>query len=248
MNLRKFIRAWFYKKELKNALRYVGLRVYGTIDELIDRLRFEAKWSLYDFLDFKTDEELKDICQYYDLVVGGRKRDRIERIYEFVTSDWKSHEWKMERTIQESGEEIEPYQTKRHKVFIAYRRDTGLDFAKHLKSGLEREHISAFLDIVDIPKEFKGKQTWIETRNESIKKSEKFLLIVTHGVESSKELIKEIQIAWNNNKPFLVCRYHTLNAQITIDLEREKMDLGDFQQIIFESKEDLLRKALTSLR
>jgi len=248
MNLRKFIRAWFYKEELKDALYYVGLRVGGTMDELIDRLRFEAKWSLYDFLGFKKDEELKEMCQSYDLTVGGRKKDHIKRIYDFVTSDWKGHEWKMERIIQEPGEEIEPYRIKRHEVFIAYRRDTGLDFAKHLKSGLEREHISAFLDIADIPKEFKGKQTWIKTRNESIKKSEKFLLIVTHGVESSKELKKEIQIARNNNKAFLVYRHHTLDSQITINLEREKMDLGDFQQISFDSKEDLLRKVLTALR
>ena len=150
--------------------------------------------------------------------------------------------------IRESGLETEQYRIKRYKVFIAYRRDTGLDFAEHLRSGLERERISAFLDLVDIPKEFKGKQTWIKTRNDAIKKSEKFLLIVTHGVETSRELIKEIQIARDSDRTFLVYRYHTLNPQITIKLENEIMDLGDFQQIGFDSKEDLLRKVLTALR
>lgn len=248
MNFRNFIRGWFYKKTLKDALYSVGLRVSGTMDELIDRLRFEAHWSLYDFLDFMSDDDLKEVCRYYDLTVGGRKKDRIKRIYEFVTNDWKDHDWKSERMIQKSGKGTEPYWARRHEVFIAYRRDTGLDFAKHLKRGLERGNISAFLDIVDIPREFKGKQTWIRTRNESIKKSEIFLLIATNGIETAKELKKEIQIARDHNKTFLVYRYYALNPEITIVLERERMNLGEFQQISFESKEDLLRKVLSALR
>lgn len=248
MNFRKFIRAWFYKWDLKEALHSVGLKVSGTVDELIDRLRFEAKWSLYDFLGWMYDSDLKEICRNYDLIIGGRKEDRIERIYKFITSDWKNHEWKIERMIQQSGEEIAPHWTKAYEVFIAYRRDTGLDFAKHLKSGLESEKIAAFLDVVDIPKEFKGKQTWVKTRNESIKRSKKFLLIVTNGIENSKELKKEMRIARDHNKTFSVYRYHTLGPRISIDLETEKMNLGDFQQISFESKEDLLRKVLTALR
>jgi len=246
MNFRKFIRTWFYKKELKDALYSVDLKVSGTVDELIDRLRFEAKWSLHDFLDFMNNEDLKEVCRYHDLIVGGRKEDRMKRIYEFVTADWKKHDWEREEMIQESGEVTEPYWARCYEVFIAYRRDTGLDFAKHLKSGLERENISVFLDIIDIPKEFKGKQTWMETRNKSIKKSKKFLLIMTNGIETSRELKKEIQIARDNNKTFLVYRYHTLSPQITIVLERERMNLNDFQQISFDGKEDLLRKVLSA--
>lgn len=248
MNLRKFIRVWFDKQALKEALHSIDLTVSGTIDELIDRLRFEAYWSLYDFLDFMNDEELKEVCRWYDITVGGRKEDRMKRIYEFVTGDWKDHDWKMEQMAQKSGEGRAPYWAKSYAVFIAYRKDTGLDFARHLKSGLEREHISAFLDIIDIPKEFKGKQTWIRTRNESIKKSKKFLLIATNGIETSRELKKEIQIARDNNKTFLVYRHYTLGSQITISLEKEKMNLGDFQQVSFDSKEDLLRNVLAALR
>ena len=248
MNFRKFIRGWFYKETLKDALYSVDLRVSGTVDELIDRLRFEAHWSLYDFLGFLNDVDLKEICRYYNLTVSGRKKDRIKRIYEYVTSDWKNHDWNRELMIQKAGKGTEPYWARRYEVFIAYRRDTGLDFARHLKSGLERERISAFLDVADIPKEFKGKQTWIKTRNESIKKSEKFLLMATQGIETSHELKKEMQIARDSNKIFLVFRHQTLNPQMTINLETEKMNLGDFQQISFESKEDLLRKVLTALR
>lgn len=248
MNLRKFLRAWLYKKDLKDALYYVGLKVSGTVDELIDRLRFEAKWSLYNFLGFMNDADLKEICRCYDLPVGGRKRDRMKRIYEFVTSDWRDHDWKIERLIEKSEEGTAPYWAKGYELFIAYRRDTGLDFAKHLKNGLEREQMSAFLDVIDIPKEIKGKQTWIKTRNEAIKKSKRFLLIMTHGIETSRELKKEIQIARDNNKPFLVYRHHILNPQIVIVLEREKIEIGEFQQISFESKEDLLRKVLKALR
>lgn len=162
MNFRKFIRSWFYKQSLKDALYSVGLRVSGTFDELIDRLLFEAGWSLYDFLDYLNDEDLKEVCRSYEIAVGNRKRDRLKRIYEFVTSDWKSHDWKVERIAQKSGKRIDHYWAKSYEVFIAYRRDTGLDFARHLKRGLEREGISAFLDIIDIPSEFRGKQTWIK--------------------------------------------------------------------------------------
>jgi len=248
MNLRRFIRKWFCKNDLKAALSYKGLRLSGTIDVLIDRLRFEAKWSLYDFLDFMSNDELKDVCRWYDLTVSGRKKARIKRIYEFITSDWKDYDWESEHKTQKSGKDTEPHWVRRYDVFIAYRRDTGLDFARHLKNGLEREHIPAFLDIVDIPKEFKGKQTWIETRNKAIRRTEKFLLIITHRIETSKELKEEITIARDNDRTFMLYRDHTLSPQITIALEREKIDLSDFQQISFSSKEDLLRKVLTALK
>ena len=248
MNFRKFIRQWFYKRDLKEALFDEGLRVSGTIDELIDRLRFEAKWSLYDFLDFMLDSELREVCEYYDLVVGGRKKDRLKRVYEFVTSDWKNHDWETERMVARAGDRTEPSWARTYEVFIAYRRDTGEDFARHLKNGLEREHIPTFLDITDIPIEFKRKQTWIRTRNEAIKRSKKFLLIMTSGIETSRELKQEITIARDNNKTFMLYRHHTLNPQITIVLKREKMILSKFQQIVFESKEDLLRKVLNVFR
>jgi len=248
MNLRKFIRGFFYKKNLKDALYSLDMRVGGTIDELIDRLRFEANWTLYDFLGSMDNEKLIDVCRYYGIAVGGRKEDRMKRIYEFVTSDWKEHDWKMERIVQESSDGRVPYWAKSYEVFIAYKRDTGLDFARHLKSGLERERISAFLDIIDIPKEFSGEQTWIRTRNESIKRSKKFLLIATNGIETSRELKEEVQIARENHKTFLMYRYYTLDPKITLVLEGEHMNLGDFQQVSFDSKEDLLRKVLTVFR
>lgn len=248
MNLRKFIRNWFDKRDLKNALYYKELKVSGTIDELIDRLRFEAGWSLYDFLDFMGNELLKEVCRNYYLTVGGTKEDRIKRIYEFITSDWKDYDWESELTIKKSRKETEPHWAKSYEVFIAYRRDTGLDFAQHLKNGLKRENIPAFLDVIDIPKEFKGKQTWIKIRNEAIRKSKKFLLVMTNRIETSRELKEEITIAQDNNKTFMLYRHYTLNPQITIALEREIMSLNDFQQVSFSSKEDLLRKVLTALR
>lgn len=248
MNFRKFIRTCFYKKELKNELYSLYLRVSGTIDELIDRLRFEAKWSLYDFLNSMSDKKLREVCHYYGITVSGRKEDRMKRIYEFVTGDWKDHDWKMEQMAQDSGKATAPYWAKSYEIFVGYRRDTGADFAKHLRNGLGREGISAFLDIIDIPKEFKGKQTWVKTRNEAIAKSRKFLLIATNKIETSEELRKEIQIARDNDKTFLVYRHHATDPQITLVLEREKMNLADFQQVGFDSKEDLLRKVLTALK
>jgi len=248
MNFRKFIRVWFYKDDLKDALSNENLRRSGTVDELIDRLRFEAKWSLYDFLDFMSDGELKEVCRCYELVVGGKKKHRAKRIYKFVTSDWKDHDWEIERMVQKSRERSEPYRAKTYDVFIAYRRDTGFDFAEHLKNGLQREQIPAFLDVCDIPKEFRGKQTWIKIRNEAIRKAKRFLLIMTNGIETSRELKKELSIARDNNKTFMLYRYNPLNPRITIALEKEKMDLSTFQQVSFDSKEDLLRKVLSAMK
>lgn len=174
--------------------------------------------------------------------------EKIMNRIEEVIKNWKDYDWRKKRTIKPSGDEGGEYLSDRYEVFIAYRRDTGGDFALHLKKGLKREHIRAFLDTTDIPKEFRGKQTWLETRNEGIRKSKRFLLIMTNTIETSSELKKEIEIAREKDIPFMLLRYRTLNPEIVVELKREKMNLGELQQISFDSKEDLLRKVLTALK
>lgn len=134
------------------------------------------------------------------------------------------------------------------KIFISYRRDTGRDFAVHLREGLERERISAFLDIIDIPKKFKGKEEWAKFRDNAILESEIFLLIITDGIENSMEVLKEITLArGKDDMNFVYLRHQGLKPDIILDLKSEKLKLGNFNQIEFETKEDLLRKVLRSL-
>lgn len=85
------------------------------------------------------------------------------------------------------------------KIFICYIRDTGKDFASHLKKGLERQGIHAFLDIEDVPKKSKEMEWW-KFRDQAIRDSEIFLLLITIGIEASSEVRKEIALARKEKK------------------------------------------------
>jgi len=139
--------------------------------------------------------------------------------------------------------------TPTYRVFISYKRRTGEDFARHLKEGLEAERISAFLDIKDIPKKFKGMSEWWRIRDEAISQSEVFLLIITDGIETSPEVAKELEYACaQKNIEFVFLRHKGLQPQIMMDLGEKRLNLKDFEQTEFETKEDLLRQALRILR
>lgn len=136
-----------------------------------------------------------------------------------------------------------------YKFFISYRRDTAEDFAVHLKRGLQREGISAFLDVADIPKKFDKKEKWSEIRDQAIRDSEIFLLIITEGIENSLEVRKEIALANEiENMDFMYFRHQDLTPDIVIEAKGKSLNLGDFNQIAFETREDLLRKVLRSAK
>jgi len=174
-------------------------------------------------------------------------RKAVKKI-ERIKREAKEIYWQKDWPIDISYESKKEFNETGYDVFIAYRRDTGRDFAIHLKTGLQREKINCFLDIADIPAEFRGEQTWIRTRNRALKNSKRFLLIITNAIETSTELKKEIQIARDNDSTFLLFRHCDTNSKIIIELEKEKMDLETFEQINFDSKEDLLRKVLNALK
>jgi hypothetical protein len=134
-----------------------------------------------------------------------------------------------------------------YKVFISYKRKTGEDFALHLKDGLEAEGIRAFLDIKDIPKIFKEHDEWWKHRDNALGNSEVFLLIITDGIETSREVSKEISLATTNKMNCIYFRHMALQPHIVVNLGNTKLDLGDLNQIEFDTKEDLLRKALRYL-
>lgn len=135
-----------------------------------------------------------------------------------------------------------------YKVFISYKRKTGEDFALHLKEGLEGERISAFLDIEDIPRGFVGMSEWWKFRDKAISQSQTFLLIITDGIETSSEVIKEFTYANQKNTKCIFLRHKGLQPRIIMDIGKRKINLADFNQTEFETKEDLLRKALRILR
>lgn len=129
-------------------------------------------------------------------------------------------------------------------VFICYRRDSGEDFAEHLKMGLERFHMHTFLDTKDIPQKFKGTEEWTKIRNNAVVNSRFFLLIVTPGFDSSPEIKKELSLARKQaGKEFVYFRHKDLRPNLQIVLDNEELDLGKQQQIPFDTKQDLLRKA-----
>ena len=129
-------------------------------------------------------------------------------------------------------------------VFICHKKSSGKDFADHLKAGLEELGYHAFLDSKDIPKTTDGKQEWIGIRDQALKDSKMFILLITPGFDLSREVKNEIRLAREvGGKKFLYFRHRDLGRKIIVDLEQEKVDLGRQEQVSFETKEELLRLA-----
>ncbi len=129
-------------------------------------------------------------------------------------------------------------------VFICHKKSSGKDFAEHLKAGLEELGYHAFLDSKDIPKTTDGKEEWITIRDQALKESKTFILIITPGFELSQEVKNELKLARTiGNKQFIYFRHRDLGRKIIVNLENEKVDLGRQEQVSFETKEELLRLA-----
>ena len=129
-------------------------------------------------------------------------------------------------------------------VFICHKKSSGKDFAEHLKTGLEELGYHSFLDSKDIPKVTDGRLEWIEIRDQAIRESNTFILIITPGFDLSQELKNELKQARAlSNKQFIYFRHRDLGRKIIVDLETEKVDLGRQEQVSFETKEELLRLA-----
>lgn len=129
-------------------------------------------------------------------------------------------------------------------VFICYKRNSGEDFAEHLKKGLEELGVHAFLDTKDIPNKFKGTQKWTDARDRTVIESKTFLLIITPGFDKSSEIKKELSLARKcENKEFVYFRHKDLTPNLKIILDNEELDMAEQQQVPFDTKHELLRKA-----
>ncbi|HLN89459.1 MAG TPA: toll/interleukin-1 receptor domain-containing protein [Candidatus Binatia bacterium] len=138
---------------------------------------------------------------------------------------------------------MEPFE-----IFICHKKSSGKDFAEHLKAGLEELGYHSFLDSKDIPKTTDGKEEWVAIRDQALKESSTFILIITPGFDLSEEVKNELELARSlGNKQFIYFRHRDLGRKIIVDLGAEKVDLGRQEQVSFESKEELLRLAHTIL-
>jgi len=129
-------------------------------------------------------------------------------------------------------------------VFICHKKSSGKDFADHLKAGLEELGYHSFLDSKDIPKMVDGIEEWAKIRDQALKESKTFILIITPGFDLSSEVRNELKLARQvSNKKFIYFRHRDLARKIVVDLDYEKLDLGRQEQVSFETKEELLRLA-----
>lgn len=132
----------------------------------------------------------------------------------------------------------------KYEVFICYRQDTGDDFASRLWNGLKDRDISAFLDVEDIPKRYKGTDKWREFRNQAICDCNVFLMIVTDGFEKSDEIRKEIVLANAEERDFMCMIEKGLPPNVQTTLLHQNVELRDLQQIPFSTPGELLRSVL----
>jgi len=129
-------------------------------------------------------------------------------------------------------------------AFICYKRNSGEDFAEHLKRGLEELGVHTFLDTKDIPGKFKGTQKWIDMRDKAVVESKVLLLVITPGFDKSLEIRKELSLARKDEeKEFVYFRHKDLAPNLKIVLVNEELDLAKQQQVPFDTKHELLRKA-----
>jgi hypothetical protein len=100
------------------------------------------------------------------------------------------------------------------------------------------------LDSKDIPKVTDGKEEWVEIRDQALRESKKFILIITPGFDLSQEVKNELKLARAvGDKQFIYFRHRDLARKIIVDLENEQLNLGRQEQVSFETKEELLRLA-----
>ena len=134
-------------------------------------------------------------------------------------------------------------------VFLCYKKSSGRDYADHLKTGLEEVGLHTFEDCKDIPQTVNTEEGWSKVRDQALTESKYFVLIMTQGFDLSSEVIKEIRMARKQgNKTFVFFRHRSMGRKIAVSLGDEVLDIGSLEQVSFESKEELLRLAISILK
>ena len=134
--------------------------------------------------------------------------------------------------------------SKPFEVFLCYKKNSGKDYADHLKSGLEERGLHTFEDCKDISLTVDSEEGWACDRDKALEESKYFILIMTPGFNLSSEVVKEITMARKQaNKTYVYFRHRSMGRNIVINLGNEILDIGKLKQVSFENKEELLRLA-----
>lgn len=191
-------------------------------------------------LDFKT-QKIRVLYGFY--YIFRRESNILEIALAFSINIDLYKSWLAEQTTTT----LSP---KKYDVFISYKRNTAKDLAENLKKCLTEEGYTAFLDLTDIRKEFDGTATWLKERDDAIRNSKRFLLIMTINIEKSEEVANELTIARTVEKmKFIYLRDDTLKPQIILKTRNyEEIDLSKGNQETFTNEVDMLRKVLKILQ
>jgi hypothetical protein len=132
-----------------------------------------------------------------------------------------------------------------YKIFVCYEDTTGLDLADQLKRSLGKRSIAAFVAKRDIPETVKNLETWRNIIDDAIKTCSTFVIILSIGYLTS-EMRREFQLAVERSKrepefAFVICHLSGVTRS-SDQLAAMQVNLGDLQQVDFESKEELARK------
>ncbi len=127
-------------------------------------------------------------------------------------------------------------------VFICYETTTGLDYAKHVKESLKKINQSAFVAPEDIGKG----EPWRKAIDGTIEACKYFVVIITDLSISSEEVKRELELA--SSLPSLKGNIIPCKEK-SVDRSRlsKLPTIHEFQQIDFESKEELARKLISEL-
>ncbi len=148
-----------------------------------------------------------------------------------------------------SSEDTSREAAKTFDVFLCYKKSSGKDYADHLKAGLEEIGLHTFEDCKDIPLACDTEEGWARFRDRALAESKYFILIMTPGLELSSEVVKELGMARRqSNKTFVFFRHRSMGRRIVVNLGEEVFDIGQLEQVSFESKEELLRLAINILQ
>ncbi len=127
-------------------------------------------------------------------------------------------------------------------VFICYETTTGLDYAKHVKESLKKINQSAFV----APEDIGTDEPWRKVVDGIIEACKYFVVIITDLSISSEEVKRELELA--SSLPSLKGNIIPCKEK-SVDRSRlSKLPIiHEFQQIDFESKEELARKLISEL-
>lgn len=130
------------------------------------------------------------------------------------------------------------------KFFIAYKHDSGKDLASHLHSGLHERGVDAFFAEEDLENGL-SEGEWDRQRNKALRDCDIVILIVTDGINQSKEVQKELRLAKKYKKPIKVFVEDTLkdnDEQLTVPISaRREIKLKKYQASFFTTPESLVR-------